>query len=309
MRRTRLLAGTLLTLPLLAPPPAAAAPAPAPDTSAQAPALSGSAPSGIRAKAAYLSAGGTTWGRGAEARRPIASITKLMTAFLVVRAGDLDRTITIKRKYRAYGARHDASMAGLHPGDRLTARQLLYAMLLPSGSDAAFALVESYGGTWPKFVAKMNAAARSLGMADTRYDNFDGLPWPSGRADSSTPHDLVRLARAALADPTLRRVVATRSYTLPRTRSHAAYTWHNTNHLLGTYQGTRGIKTGFTNAAGYCLLFTARRGDRTVYGVVLGEPTSAARFTDAARLLDWSFGHHPFDTATLRLRFATPDQD
>ncbi|MEV5574685.1 serine hydrolase [Spirillospora sp. NPDC052269] len=296
MRRTGLLAGTTFAITLITAAPSAAEPRPA---------LQGPEPSSLRAKAAYLSVGNTTWGSGAESARPIASITKLMTALVVVHAGDLDRTITIKRKYRTYGARHDASMAGLHPGDRLTARQLLYAMLLPSGSDAAFALVESYGGTWPKFVARMNATAADLGMADTRYDNFDGLPWPSRTADSSTPRDLVVLAREALTDPTVRRVVGTRTYTLPKTRTHRAYTWTNTNRLLGTYNGVRGVKTGFTNTAGYCLLFTARRGKRTVYGAVLGEPTSTARFTDATRLLDWAFGQ---DTTELPLSPA-PDQD
>ncbi|MEV4257510.1 hypothetical protein AB0J52_30505, partial [Spirillospora sp. NPDC049652] len=111
------------------------------------------------------------------------------------------------------------------------------------------------------------------------------------------------------ADPTLRRVVGTRAYRLPRTRTHAAYAWTNTNRLLGTYRGAKGVKTGFTNAAGYCLLFTARRGKRTVYGVVLGEPASTTRFSDATRLLDWAFGHRPTDPSDLRLRFSAPDQD
>ncbi|WP_245627526.1 D-alanyl-D-alanine carboxypeptidase family protein [Actinomadura oligospora] len=289
--------GTTLTIPLITAAPSAAEP--------PRPALRTSGLSGLHAKAAYLSVGRTTWGRGADAARPIASITKLMTALVVVRAGHLDRTIAIRRKYRAYGLHNDASMAGLHVGDRLTARQLLYAMLLPSGSDAAYALVESHSGTWQRFVATMNATARSLGMDDTRFDNFDGLPWPSRTADSSTPRDLVVLARRALADPTVRRVVATRTYHLPKTGNHAAYTWTNTNRLLGAYRGARGIKTGYTDTAGYCLLFSARRGRRTAYGVVLGEPTSATRFTDATRMLDWAFGRR---TAAIPL-LPSRDQD
>ncbi|MCP2338379.1 D-alanyl-D-alanine carboxypeptidase family protein [Actinomadura rupiterrae] len=246
--------------------------------------------SGVSAKGAYLVSGRGAWGRSADVRRPIASVTKLMTALVVVRSGDLGRTITIKQKYLDYGVRHGASMAGLRAGDRLTARQLLYAMLLPSGSDAAYALAESYGPTWPKFVAKMNATAMQIGMSSTRYDNFDGLPWPSNSADSSTPRDLVKLAREALTDPIVRRVVGTRTYGLAKSRSRSAYGWTNTNRLLGSYKGAGGVKTGFTNSAGYCLLFTAERGARNVYGVVLGEPSSAARFTDAARMLDWGFG-------------------
>lgn len=298
MRRTGLLTCTIVTIPLITAPPATAdAPSPNPATPL----------SGIRAKAAYASTGKAQWGSGADTRRPIASVTKLMTAYVVVHSGDLGRTITIKRKYLDYGARHGASMAGLRAGDRLTARQLLYAMLLPSGSDAAFALVESYGGTWPRFVAKMNAAASDLGMANTHYDNFDGLPWPSRTADTSTPRDLVRLARKALTDPTLRRVVATRTYAVPKTRDHAAYSWTNGNRLLGHYKGARGLKTGFTSTAGYCLLFTAKRGPRNVYGAVLGDPTSNARFADAARLLDWGFGAH--GTALPQFPTETSDQD
>ncbi|MFC4907847.1 D-alanyl-D-alanine carboxypeptidase family protein [Actinomadura gamaensis] len=256
------------------------------------PGESGSAPAGVRARGAYLAAGRASWSHRADTRRPIASVTKLMTALVVVRAGHLDRTITIKQKYVDYGVRHGASMAGLRAGDRLTARQLLYAMLLPSGSDAAYALVESYGPTWPAFVAKMNATARKLGMSRTHYDNFDGLPWPAKTADTSTPRDLVVLARRALATPSLRRVVRTRTYRIGKSPTHAAYAWTNTNRLLGSYKGAAGVKTGFTNTAGYCLLFTARRGSRTVYGALLGEPTSDARFSDASRMLDWGFGLH-----------------
>jgi D-alanyl-D-alanine carboxypeptidase (penicillin-binding protein 5/6) len=250
------------------------------------------APGGIHARAAYLVEGNgiERWSRDADTRRPMASITKVMTAMVVLRSGDLDRTITIKRKYLTYGSRHGATMAGLRAGDRLTTRQLLHALLLPSGADAAYALADSYGPGWRGFVRKMNATAVRLGMTHTTYDNFDGLPWPSDAADSTTPRDLVKLARQAMRNATFRSIAGKASYTLPKGSTHRRYRWTNTNHLLGVYRGTRGIKTGFTNAAGYCLLFSATRGGRTLYGVALGNASSVNRFNDAARMLDWGFG-------------------
>ncbi|WP_307797154.1 D-alanyl-D-alanine carboxypeptidase family protein [Actinomadura barringtoniae] len=256
-----------------------------------APAPGGNAPAGIHARAAYLIEGNGTerWSKDADTRRPMASITKVMTAMVVIRSGDLNRTITIKRKYLTYGARHGATVAGLRPGDRFTARQLLYALLLPSGADAAYALADSYGPGWRGFVGKMNTTAHTLGMGHTTYDNFDGLPWPTAFADSTTPRDLARLAQYAMKSPTFRSVAGKAAYTLPKSGRHRRYRWTNTNRLLGVYRGTRGIKTGFTNAAGYCLLFSATRGRRTLYGVALGNVSSANRFTDAAHMLDWGF--------------------
>jgi len=259
------------------------------------------APGGIHARAAYLVEGNGTerWSKDADTRRPMASITKVMTAMVVIRSGHLDRAITIKRKYLTYSAKHGATVAGLRAGDRLTARQLLYALLLPSGADAAYALADSYGPGWHGFVAKMNKTAKQLGMSRTTYDNFDGLPWPNETADSTTPRDLARLARYAMKNPTFRSVAGKTAYTLAKTGTHRRYRWSNTNRLLGAYRGTRGIKTGFTNAAGYCLLFSATRGNRTLYGVALGNVSSANRFNDAAHMLD--FGFNAKTPSSLRL--------
>src|SRR5204863_3560876 len=118
------------------------------------------------------------WSRGLNAERPMASITKVMTAYLVIKAGHLDRKITIPAAVTGYVRAHDASNAGLRPGDRLTANQLLYALLLPSGADAAYALAQAYGPGLASFIARMNATARLLGMTRTHFSNFDGLPYP-----------------------------------------------------------------------------------------------------------------------------------
>ncbi|MGI8333358.1 D-alanyl-D-alanine carboxypeptidase family protein [Actinomadura scrupuli] len=256
-----------------------------------------SAPAGIAAKSAFVfdyTAGKTLWSRSPDARLPVGSITKTMTALLVIKAGHLDRKITISKKYVDYVKKHGASSAYLAVGDKVTVGQLLYAMMLPSGCDAAYALADSYGPGWSGFVKKMNAQAKTLGMKHTHYANFDGLPWPSATAGYSTARDQVTLARTAMKYTAFRTVVAKASYTVKKTAGGHSYTWKTTNRLLGSYPGMLGIKTGHTSAAGYCLLFAARRSSRTVIGVVLNSSKTSekARFTDAAKALDWVYHTH-----------------
>jgi serine-type D-Ala-D-Ala carboxypeptidase (penicillin-binding protein 5/6) len=249
-------------------------------------------PRDIAAHAGELAtlAGKQLWGRRQYTKRPIASITKVMTALVVVRSGHLDRHIRITAADERYAIDHDETTAGLVPGDVLTARQLLYAMLLPSGADAAIALAKSFGPGWRAFVRKMNATARKLRLSGTHFTNFDGL-LPT---DVSTPRNLLMLGRAAMAAPLIARVVGHKRYLLTGTRRHHRYVWLNTNLLLGRYPGAIGIKTGWTTAAGECLLFEATEGKRTLIGVVLDSaPTkTGAIFADATRLLNWGFGVH-----------------
>jgi serine-type D-Ala-D-Ala carboxypeptidase (penicillin-binding protein 5/6) len=231
------------------------------------------------------------WSRGLDAEHPIASITKVMTALVVLQAGDLNRTITVTEAAEQYGRAYSPGSAGLHPGDVLTARQLLEAMLLPSGSDAAYLLATAYGPGWRAFVRKMNATARKLGMTRTHFANFDGLPWPTEHATYSTPRDLIVLSKAAMKLPVFRQIVAQRTHWIAATSRHHHYFWTNTDLLIGTYRGAIGIKTGFTQGAGYCLLFAARRGPLELMGVVLDSTDTEAslRFTAAADLLNWGF--------------------
>lgn len=259
-------------------------------------AAAGDRPSRIRASSAYLfdlDANRALWARNGTSRRPIGSIVKVMSALVVIRTGNLDRKIRIKQSHLAYAAAHHGSTAGLHPGDRIPARELLYALLLPSGSDAAVALAEAYGPGRRGFVRKMNRMAAGFGMRGTHYANFDGLPYPNPYAGYSTAGDLITLARHALLDPTFRTIVASRRHVLEGGRHrHGRYVWRTTNELLGDYPGMLGIKSGHTTAAGYCLLFAARRYGRTLIGVVLNSSRTnrAARFTDAVTLLEWGFG-------------------
>ena len=241
------------------------------------------APAGVRALGAELADAGT--------KRPMGSITKVITALVVIQAGNLSQRIRVPASAVRYVAIHDASNAGLRAGDVLTARQLLDAMLLPSGCDAAYVLATAYGPGRAAFVAKMNAEASQLGLAKTHFANFDGLPIPTPLATYSTPADLLALGRAAMALTVFRATVDLQAYHLADRNGHHAYTWRNTNLLIGSYAGADGIKTGSTSAAGYCLLFEAQRGTSVLIGVVLHSTTTTpgARFTDARSMLDWGF--------------------
>jgi D-alanyl-D-alanine carboxypeptidase (penicillin-binding protein 5/6) len=232
------------------------------------------------------------WSRERTVQRPIASLTKVMTALVVIRAGHLSRRIRITQAEVDYVQNYGASNAGLVAGDILTARQLLNAMLLPSGADAAMALAISYGPGIGNFVRKMNAQARRLHMTGTDFTNFDGLLDPP---DVSTPADLLKLGEAAMRQRTFRHVVRRKRYVLHTwAYHHHRYLWRNTNLLLSRYPGVIGIKTGWTPEAGECLLFEAVHRKRVLIGVVLDSaPTnSGVSFVDAAKLLNWALGLH-----------------
>jgi D-alanyl-D-alanine carboxypeptidase (penicillin-binding protein 5/6) len=184
-------------------------------------------------------------------------------------------------------------------------------MLLPSGCDAAYALADIYGPGQTKFVAKMNKEAAALKMTSTHYLNADGLPTSTKKEGYSTPHDLILLARYALTSTNFSTVVARQSYSLSKTSGHAAYKWTNTNLLLGSYAGALGIKTGHTDAAGYSLVFTAKKNGRTLIGLVLNSTTTDPnrRFKDAAAILDWGFGSSTAKVMRLRSLPAGQDTD
>ena len=261
--------------------------------SAQAATAAGRArPVGIVAAAAELvsvTSGKQMWSRGLDARYPVASLTKVMTALVVLSAGDLNRKIKVTEAAEQYAAAHYAATADLHVGDVLTTWQLLEGMLLDSGADAAYLLASSYGPGWHSFVRMMNGTARRLGMTQTHFANFDGLPWPTPDAGYSTPRDLIIMGEAAMKLPDFRKIVSLRSLWIGATREHHSYDWQSTDVLLTQYRGAIGIKTGFTTAAGYCLLFEARRGSTDLMGVVLDSTSATMRFTAAERLLNWGF--------------------
>ncbi|WP_431970010.1 D-alanyl-D-alanine carboxypeptidase family protein [Nocardia sp. bgisy134] len=253
-----------------------------------------SEPGGVQATGAQLAEGFTgtaLWSRQANTPIPIASITKVMTALVVVDAGDLDRTIAVPQEAIAYCIRHDGSTAGLVPGEVLTARQLLYALMLPSGCDAAYTLAETYGPGQDGFIARMNDTARGMGLAGTYFTDPSGLPVPTDHSTYSTPADLVTLGLRAMRLPAFREIVSSQSYHLPAGPGNRDHLWQTTNLLLGDYPGTIGIKTGWTDAAGTCLLFETVRAGIPLIGVVLhSSPGNAVTAKDdAERMLNWIY--------------------
>jgi serine-type D-Ala-D-Ala carboxypeptidase (penicillin-binding protein 5/6) len=251
-------------------------------------------PSDVQAQAAAIadaSNGAMLWSRDLNTERPIGSITKVMTAVVILYEENLNRRITVPSAVLSYVSENDASTAGLRPGDTLTATQLLAALLLPSGSDAAYTLATAYGPGIPAFVAKMNAAAAALGLTRTHFSNFDGLPYPSEDSNYSTPANLITLGRIAMQSTVFRSIVDQRTYRVAAGDGHHAYVWHNTDPLLGVYPGAIGIKTGYTQAAGHCLLFEATRDGRSFIGVTLDSPGvgTTVNGVDPTRLLNWAF--------------------
>ena len=256
-----------------------------------------SAPAGVRshyAELANAATGANLWSRSSVLKRPMGSVTKVMTAYVVLATPGLNlkRVITVPSGIVGYDERFDASTAGLRPGEKYTTLQLLYAMMLPSGCDAAYTLASAYGPGLTGFIAKMNATASKLGLAKTHFSDFSGLPDPGAYTTYSTAHDLIALGRDAMRNKTLAAVVATREYKVAGTSAHRAHTWKNLDPLLGKVPGAIGIKTGFTSAAGQCLLFEVRQGNKTLIGVVLdsspvNSPSLAAAASDAVAMLDW----------------------
>ncbi|MFE2095632.1 D-alanyl-D-alanine carboxypeptidase [Streptomyces sp. PTD9-10] len=255
----------------------------------------------IVAKGGYLmnnANSSTLFKKAADTTLATGSTTKIMTAKVVLAQSNLnlDSKVTIKKEYSDYVVRNNASQAHLIVGDKVTVRQLLYGLMLPSGCDAAYALADKYGSgsTMAKrvssFIGKMNTAAKNLGLTRTHFDSFDGI----GNGNNySTPRDLTKIASSAMKSSTFRTVVKTKSYTAKTiTKTGSTRTmnpWVNTNGLLNSYSGTIGVKTGSGPEAKYCLVFAATRGGKTVIGTVLASTSIAQREADAKKLLNYGF--------------------
>ena len=252
------------------------------------------APVRVKAKGALLAdaaTGQVLWSRDPTTPRPMASVTKVMTALLVLESNRLSEKIRVPKEAFKYAWHYGGETAGLHPGDVLTARELLAALLLPSGADAAYTLANAFGPGMTAFVARMNTAAAQMGLRDTHFASPDGLPYPTETSTYSTPYDLVQLGLAAMRYPAFRSIVDRSFYHLSKGPGHHQYWWDNTNALIGTYPGAAGIKDGFTDRAGHCLLFEAVRHGRALIGVVLGSPATgvAAGAQAATQMLNWGF--------------------
>jgi len=244
------------------------------------------APPEVEARSAVLAdldSGAVLFRKSPEIRRPIASLTKVMTALVVLEHAELDDVVVVSREAvfedGDYGA---GSTLGLRAGERITVEDLLFALLLGSANDAADALAIHVSGDRGRFIAAMNRTARRVGMDSTRFFSTNGLD-DRGR---STALDLLRLVRAADANPALRGIVETRFHTIRSSRGRERHI-QNRNVLLWLYPGTFGTKTGFTAAADFCLIGAAERDGRRLVAIVLGDPDDP--FSEAATLLDHGF--------------------
>jgi D-alanyl-D-alanine carboxypeptidase (penicillin-binding protein 5/6) len=247
-------------------------------------------------------------GQNEFAVRPIASITKLMTALVALTLADSalhDEPILISES----AARIRGSSAKLRGGDCLAFNQMLHAMLLPSGNDAAQAIAEHFGqrlapappspaNAVRQFVSAMNEHAQALGLQSTSFVD------PHGK-DSNQSHsrDLIRLGYAATKQPTIRAIVEQPTWRgmirEPNGHERGAL-WKNTNRLLGM-QGFDGVKTGTTRAAGSCLLSSAKRGSDRLLCVVLGAPSSESCQRDTQTLMNWAWNRRVDESVDAKL--------
>jgi len=214
-------------------------------------------------------------------RVPIASITKLMTAIVALKALRPDEVVAVKPGTAAAG---EAS-ARLRPGERLTVEDLVEAALVHSANDAARALaVHAGGGDENVFVARMNATAQRLGMSDTHFVNPTGL---DVTGQFSSARDVTILARTAMHQPLIRRLVRQRRAEIAGGRS-----LHGWNDLLGRFPGLLGVKTGHTAAAGWSQVAAARGRGVTIYASILGSPSRSQRNEDLTELLAWGLSRY-----------------
>jgi D-alanyl-D-alanine carboxypeptidase (penicillin-binding protein 5/6) len=211
---------------------------------------------------------------------PIASTTKLMTAWVVLHEARLDEIVRARRYIPEYGE----SLLGLRVGQRISVRDLLYGLILRSGNDAAHTLALDVGGSIPRFVSQMNRYAAALGLADTHYANPVGL---DQKGNYSSARDLATLTRHLLAIPAFAKIAATREVELRSVRPRRRI--ETINALLEMAPWVNGVKTGHTFGALYVLVGSGRRKGKELISVAIGAPTDEDRFSDDLRLLEYGF--------------------
>lgn len=223
------------------------------------------------------------YGKNENVKKAMASTTKIMTAMVVIQNTNLNNIVDISKKAAGTGG----SRLGLKAGDKITVKDLLYGLLLRSGNDCAVALAEYVAGSVPEFSNLMNQNAQMLGLNNTHFVTPHGL---DEEEHYTTAYELAILADYALNNEVFAQIVNTKSYTININKN--SKTLNNTNELLGNLNGVYGVKTGFTNGAGRCLVTSIKRGNLDVICVVLGADTKKDRTRDSAKLIEYTFNKY-----------------
>lgn len=237
------------------------------------------------AASAYLVKAGAAvlWERAAGKRLLPASLTKLMTAILVIEQYDPRAIVTVKRA----AAAETGTRLRLRAGERLRAADLLAAALIASANDACHALADHLAGSEPRFVVLMNQRAREWGLRDTHFVNACGH---DAAGHYSSARDIAVMAERAAALPVFAQLVAVAAVDIATADGARVFHLVNTNALIGRYPGAIGIKSGYTPGAGKCLVALAQRGGRNVLLVLLN---AADRWWGATEMLDLAFERYP----------------
>jgi len=238
----------------------------------------------ITAKSAILAdaeTGEILWSLNPDLKCYPASLTKIMTAVLILERGNLEDWVVVPKDAAFTG---ESSMA-LKEGERVQMRDLLNAILVRSANDACMAAAIHIAGSVEKFVSWMNEKAKEFGMTNTNFVNPHGLHDPQ---HYTTARDLLTLTRYALQNPIFRNIVAKRDILIAPTNKSALRHYYNRNKLLELYPGCDGVKTGYTVPAGKCLVASATRSGWQLIAIVLG---SKDHFSDCATLLDYGFNN------------------
>lgn len=219
----------------------------------------------------------------ADVQRPMASTTKMMTALVAMDSGRTGQMVEVSERAAAIGE----AEVDLVPGEILPFNLLVETMLVRSANDAAMAVAEASAGTVEDFVTRMNSKAEEMGLENTSFANPHGLD----RTDHySTPNDLLAMGKAVMENPILAAYVGQAEVEFPPDpKNGKTRPARTTNELLSEYPGVLGVKTGYTNRAGQCLVVMAQRGERRLYAVVMGSTGIKGHFRDAEVLLDFGF--------------------
>ena len=222
------------------------------------------------------------YGKNENTKTKMASTTKIMTALVVIENTNLSNIVEVSGKAAATGG----SRLKIKKGDKVTVRDLLYGLMLRSGNDAAVALAEYIGGDIQGFVKLMNEKAEELGLSNTHFETPHGL---DSDEHYTTPYELAILTDYALQNKVFAKIVNTKNCSI--SINDAPRTISNTNELLGNLNGVYGVKTGFTNGAGRCLVTSIKREDLDIICVVLGADTKKIRTTDSVKLIEYTFAN------------------